>query len=222
MRSYFVIKAKCSDSPKSPTLVISHQNVILPLHNRGLQILLASGDHINSNRWLSCDIYMSIKLLQLNRSLRSSSVPRHVPTLEKHPSNVSRWFISLKHYFKLVTITYIGAQGPPLCPLEVITPHRSLSTDMLLPLSGVKQGGFCKIDIWTYFIRDRSLSVPPASRATVSATSYEPCHYTDFDLKVIDYMSKLERQDVTRSYIAQTRVRWEKYFIDNCQSFNVL
>ena len=34
-------KYKCSDSP---TLVISHQNVILPLHNRGLQILLASGE----------------------------------------------------------------------------------------------------------------------------------------------------------------------------------
>jgi len=53
--------------------------------------------------------------------------------------------------------------------------------------------------------RDRSLSVPPA-RTAVSA-AYEPCHYTDFDLKVIDYMSKLERQDVTRSYIAKTRVR---------------
>ena len=36
---------------------------------------------------------------------------------------------------------------------------------------------------------------------------YEPCHYTDFDLKVMDYISKIERQDVTRSYISQTRVR---------------
>jgi len=55
--------------------------------------------------------------------------------------------------------------------------------------------------------RDRSLSVTPASRNTESGAAFEPCHYTDFDLKVIDYMSKLERQDVTRSYIAQTRVR---------------
>merc|ERR1711868_292412 len=109
---------------------------------------------------------------QLNRSLRSSSVPRHVPTLEKHPSNVSR--------------SSRASSVPP--------------------------GGYYSSSVFinrhaaTPF-RDRSLSVPPASRATVSATSYEPCHYTDFDLKVIDYMSKLERQDVTRSYIAKTRVR---------------
>ena len=42
-----------------------------------------------------------------------------------------------------------------------------------------------------------------------NSTAYEPYHYTDFDLKVIDYMSKLERQDVTRSYISQTRERSE-------------
>ena len=115
--------------------------------------------------------------------------------------------ISFTTLFLLISGKYIGAQEPPLCPLEVITPHRCSSTDMLPPLSGGEQIGFYKIYIRTSFIRDRSLSVTPASRNTVSGAACEPCHYTDFDLKVIDYMSKLERQDVTRSYIAQTRVR---------------
>ena len=112
-----------------------------------------------------------------------------------------------KYIFLLISGAYIEAQEPPLCPREVITPHRCSSTDMLPHLSGGEQRRFYKIYIRTYFIRDRSLSVTPASRNTVSGAAFEPCHYTDFDLKVIDYMSKLERQDVTRSYIAQTRVR---------------
>lgn len=107
---------------------------------------------------------------QLNRSLRSSSVPRHVPTFEKHV-NVSR-----------------NSRASSVPPGGYYSSSVFITRNAATPF------------------RDRSLSVPPAVRATAS-TAHETYHYTDFDLKVIDYMNKLERQDVTRSYISQTRER---------------
>ena len=48
-----------------------------------------------------------------------------------------------------------------------------------------------------------------------SVSSYQQAeHYTDFDFKVIDYMSKLERQDIVKTYVSEARNRYKlgEYF----------
>jgi len=54
--------------------------------------------------------------------------------------------------------------------------------------------------------RDRALSVPSMyswDRPTLSPS--EGFHYSDFDFKVIDYMGKLERQDMVKTIVSQSR-----------------
>ena len=43
------------------------------------------------------------------------------------------------------------------------------------------------------------------SRAFSSAPEPEVHHYTDFDCKVIDYMSRLERQDDIKTYVSEAK-----------------
>ena len=51
-----------------------------------------------------------------------------------------------------------------------------------------------------YFFRP---SATPATPVT------EGSHFSDFDFKVIDYMGQLERQDMVKSQVTQTRYnRW--------------
>jgi len=111
---------------------------------------------------------------QLNRTLRSSSVPRSVPRLET------------------VARSSRAASLPPTSRYRSsATPFRDRAMAM------------------------RATSVPPLEPATTSSYSWrinstpapapEPTHFTDFDCKVIDYMSKLERQDSVKTYISETR-----------------
>jgi len=119
---------------------------------------------------------------QLNRTLRSSSVPRHVSSMEETVSRRTR-------------------------------------------ASSVPAGGYYSS---SYFMRnsatpfrDRAMSVQPSSQSyqtnlwNISSSSAEPSHYSDFDCKVIDYMSKLERQDMVKTYVSRARTsnsaRVEKY-----------
>merc|ERR1711862_257702 len=52
--------------------------------------------------------------------------------------------------------------------------------------------------------RDRALSVPPAY--TTSRSAYDQgYHYSDFDYKVIDYMGRLERQDMVKTLVSQSK-----------------
>lgn len=105
----------------------------------------------------------------LNRPLRSSSVPRHVPKL------------------------------------EVRTTSRNSRASSVPPL-----------DSWRFSatpFRDRAMSVGPAgasysfqvSRSFSPRAEAEVHHYTDFDCKVIDYMSRLESQDHVKTYVAQAK-----------------
>jgi len=126
---------------------------------------------------------------QLNRTLRSSSVPRSVPELD--PSRYTR-----------------ASSVPP----------SSFYSNSFLTTSAMP-------------FRDRAASVPPRASYTSSATSSSSyssssnysystsrasdySHHTDFDLKVIDYMGRLERDDATRSYVKQSRSRTSDYCRD--------
>jgi len=121
----------------------------------------------------------------LNRPLRSSSVPRHVPGVEvRSSSRLSR-----------------SSSVPP-------------------------------VDTWRYSatpFRARAMSVSQniesysfqVSRAFSPSSEPEVHHYTDFDCKVIDYMSRLERQDHVKTYVAgklsrnETRKSYEKEISSN-------
>jgi len=124
---------------------------------------------------------------QLNRTLRSSSVPRRVPELD--------------------TGRYTRASSVP--------PSSFFSNSFITNAMP---------------FRDRAASVPPqvswtssssrSSRSTSSSysTSYSSAadysHHTDFDLKVIDYMGRLDRDDALRSYVKQSRSRGTDYCRD--------
>jgi len=54
--------------------------------------------------------------------------------------------------------------------------------------------------------RDRALSVPPAYSTIRPTSGYDQgYHYSDFDYKVIDYMGRLERQDMVRTLVSQSK-----------------
>eukprot|EP00092_Neocalanus_flemingeri_P019333 GFUD01020940.1.p1 GENE.GFUD01020940.1~~GFUD01020940.1.p1 ORF type:complete len:252 (+),score=48.08 GFUD01020940.1:88-843(+) len=102
---------------------------------------------------------------QLNRSLRSSSVPRHVPQLDTDRQARS----------------------------SSVPPSACFSTSFFTRNSATP-------------FRDRALSVPPKySQERPAASQDNGFHYSDFDYKVIDYMGKLERQDMVKSYVSESR-----------------
>jgi len=54
--------------------------------------------------------------------------------------------------------------------------------------------------------RDRALSVPPAYATSRSTSGYDQgYHYSDFDCKVIDYRGRLERQDMVKTLVSQSK-----------------
>jgi len=87
---------------------------------------------------------------ELNRTLRSSSVPRHVP--QPAPARTSR---------------------------ASSVPSSSFSSSSRYSATP---------------FRDRALSVPPRQY-----------HYSDLDYKVMDYQSRLEREDTIKTCITQSR-----------------
>jgi len=131
---------------------------------------------------------------ELNRTLRSSSVPRRIPDID--------------------TSRYQRASSVP--------PSSFYSNSFITSTSAMP-------------FRDRAASVPPQaswnsgySSSSSSSNSYansysysssynrsqDYSHHTDFDLKVIDYMGKLERDDALKSYVKQARTRGTDYCRD--------
>jgi len=106
-------------------------------------------------------------LPELNRTLRSSSVPRHVDTLDtgRHTRSIS---------------------VPPSTRYSEYLSARHAATPF----------------------RDRATSVPSSSStggtSPQTKIGYGPLS-SDFDLKVLDYMGRLNREDTVKSYICQTR-----------------
>jgi len=127
----------------------------------------------------------------LNRTLRSSSVPRSVPS---------------------VPDIDCGTYGLNVSGLEGgLRMRRSTS---LPPTNDFTSSSFLTRHSATPF-RDRAASVPPqipfafksVNRSSVSRL--ESTHYTDFDCKVMDYMGQLDRQQDLRNLVSHSRIKRE-------------
>jgi len=136
---------------------------------------------------------------QLNRTLRSSSVPRSVPDLDpvrySRASSVppsafsSNAFISSGHT-SAMPFRDRAASLPPQC---------AYSWERNPTYSAARESIDSTITTRSSYNRSRS----------VVKDSYS--HYTDFDCKVIDYMGKLDREDALRNYVSKSRARAEYY-----------
>ena len=114
---------------------------------------------------------------ELNRTLRSSSVPRHVPTIDY-----------CKQLFWHV-----------LFIAKIIFLARYTRSTSVPPISRTRYAA-------TPF-RDRATSVPPTEPVSspVSRVSSYYSHYTDFDYKVLNYMAKLSCMDDIKQYVSSSR-----------------
>jgi len=132
-------------------------------------------------------------LPQLNRTLRSSSVPRHVPELDTsryaRASSVPPMSFSSNSFMRSATPFADRAKSVP--PMVHHT-YRASST----PAPSSYQS-------YTY----------TSPHITSRTTEYQ--HYTDYDNKVMDYNSKLYQQDEIRSYVKSSSCRsTEDYYRD--------
>ena len=118
---------------------------------------------------------------EMNRTLRSSSVPRRVPAVDycqlflKFKLSKIFWEIFLARYVRSTSV-------PPVSNRYAATPFR-----------------------------DRATSTPPPRTFSSSLTSsYGGQHYSDFDYKVINYMAKLTCMDDVKQYVSNARaLRYE-------------
>lgn len=122
----------------------------------------------------------------LNRTLRSSSVPRSVPDID------------------------CGTYGLNISGLEGGL-RLGRSTSMPPTTDYYSSSVFLSRHSATPF-RDRSLSVIPsplkyAAVTRSSVSRVESTHYTDFDCKVLDYMGQLDRQQQVRNEVSHSRIR---------------
>jgi len=124
---------------------------------------------------------------QLNRTLRSRSVPRRIPDLEiSRQSRAS----SLPPSASYSCESFIGRHSA--------TPFRDRAASVP-PRYELRNYGAQK----SYnYSAERS-----------SNYKYEATHYTDFDCKVIDYMGKLDRQSEVKNYVSQARTN--SHYADN-------
>eukprot|EP00088_Acartia_fossae_P011680 TRINITY_DN1594_c0_g1_i2.p1 TRINITY_DN1594_c0_g1~~TRINITY_DN1594_c0_g1_i2.p1 ORF type:complete len:260 (+),score=57.47 TRINITY_DN1594_c0_g1_i2:198-977(+) len=123
---------------------------------------------------------------QLNRTLRSSSVPRSVPELDtgrftRASSVPPTSFYSNTFIHSATPFADRARSVPPMVPYT----YRSSSPVTSTPA----------------YTSNYSYSTS-SQRAT---TEYQ--HYSDFDYKVIDYSNKLNQQDQVRSYVKQSGCR---------------
>jgi len=110
-------------------------------------------------------------LPELNRTLRSSSVPRTVLPLD--------------------TSRYVRSSS---VPPSYFDPN------------------FCRPSTPFNDRAKRAVSVPPPRFYRTTVLPSPEGHFSDFDCKVIDYQSRLDREFNTRSYISQTRTERERAF----------
>jgi hypothetical protein len=129
-------------------------------------------------------------LPQLNRTLRSSSVPRSVPDIDSGRRSRASSVPPSSFYSNsfLTSAQPFRARASSVPPPAAYTYQRS---------SPNYRSSSSYASASTYS------SSSSSSSYTSSAADYS--HYTDFDNKVIDYMGALSKDDATRSYVKQTR-----------------
>jgi len=120
---------------------------------------------------------------ELNRTLRSSSSPRHVP--QPVPSRIERAFSMppTEYYSNSYFTGRVTAR--PFNERAISMPRQV-----------------------TYSYDTRCIVSPPRevqTSSTTSRTSQESSHYTDFDYKVINYMGQLAREDTVKSAVSRSR-----------------
>jgi len=130
---------------------------------------------------------------ELNRTLRSSSVPRTVP--DTTPGRYVRGT-------SMPPSTYF-TDSPSTHVTNSYYSTRSCNTGYTRATS---QGytGYSRATSASPFL-DRALSVPPQALSVPTRNFVSDSHYTDFDCKVMAYSAQLGMQDSARQYIAQTR-----------------
>jgi len=142
-------------------------------------------------------------LPQLNRTLRSSSVPRSVPDLDTNrfarSSSVPPTAFAANSFLRSATPFADRARSvPPMVPFT----YRSSSPAPAYDYSSS----------YNY-----NTSTRRATSSSAAAADYT--HYTDFDHKVIDYTSQLARQDELRSYVKQSSCRSTEDYYYNTDGF---
>jgi len=135
----------------------------------------------------------------LNRTLRSTSVPRTIPGCDIDCGTYGLTVSGLEPSIRMTRAT----SAPPT--RDFYSSSVFLSRYSATPF------------------RDRAASVPPrdltakaapiaetavrSSSEFVSSRRLETTHYTDFDCKVMDYMGKLGKQEMAREAVSQARGR---------------
>lgn len=127
---------------------------------------------------------------ELNRTLRSSSVPRTVP--DPNPGRYVRGTsMPPSSYFTLSPSTYVTSTYMSSRRGSAATPFR----DRELSMSPCQSNSY----------RDRCFSLPPTASYSTGRTYGADSHYTDFDCKVLAYSAQLDRQETARNYVSQAR-----------------
>jgi len=124
---------------------------------------------------------------ELNRTLRSSSVPRTV--LESDPARYVRGTSMppiLTDYMPntRVTDSYYSSRRAGSC-----TPFH----DAYRAMSSTTESAY------------RAMSVPPVSYTSSRSLGSDSSHYSDFDCKVLSYSAALNRNETARSFVSQSR-----------------
>lgn len=141
---------------------------------------------------------------QLNRTLRSSSVPRSVPDIDtgrySRASSVPPSAFSSNSFLRGATPFRDRASSVP--------PAHSYTWERNSALSAARETGYSIPKDYSYSRTSRRSNY--TSKATSTASdSYS--HYTDFDSKVIDYMGQLNTQDSVRNYVSSSRASRSDY-----------
>jgi len=120
---------------------------------------------------------------QLNRTLRSSSVPRRVPDIDTDRFSRASSVPPSAFYSN----SFLTNAMPFRDRAASVPPRISSSSSSYSSSSGY------------------STTTSSSSYSSSYSKAADYTHYSDFDAKVIDYMGRLSRDDATRSYVKQSR-----------------
>jgi len=133
---------------------------------------------------------------QLNRTLRSSSVPRHIPEIDS--SRYTRSCSVPPSAFG--SDSFLRGATPFRDRAASVPPAHAYTWERNSALSAARETGYCIPKDYSY---TRRYSSNTSSSASSSSANYS--HYTDFDHKVIDYQSNLDTLDSVRNYVTTSR-----------------
>jgi len=133
----------------------------------------------------------------LNRTLRSSSVPRSVPDLDVSRS-VRASSVPPSAFYSNAFLSSPTSALPFRDRAASVPPQFAHSWERNSSYNTNRESSVTKTTTTTSYSRAKSV-----------AADYS--HYTDFDCKVLDYMGKLDRDDSVRNYVSMSRNRPEYY-----------